>query len=61
MWIFDRRGNMIYYTDDLAKSWDGRVQGRTEICQIDTYVWKIKAADLTGNKHGLVGKVSLSK
>jgi gliding motility-associated-like protein len=61
MWIFDRWGNMIYYTDDLNKGWDGRVQGHSEISQIDTYVWKIKAVDLAAHRHDLVGKVSLIK
>jgi gliding motility-associated-like protein len=61
MWIFDRWGNMIYYTDDLNKGWNGKVQGHEEICQIDTYVWKIKAIDITGAKHNLIGKVSIVK
>jgi gliding motility-associated-like protein len=61
MWIFDRWGNMIFYTDDLAKPWDGTVQGSSEICQIDTYVWKIKATDILGGKHDLQGKVSIVK
>jgi hypothetical protein len=52
---------MIYYTDDLNKGWDGRVQGHSEISQIDTYVWKIKAVDLAAHRHDLVGKVSLIK
>lgn len=61
MWIFDRWGNLIYYTDDLAKGWNGKVQGHEDVCQIDTYVWKIKAIDVLGTKHNLVGKVSLIK
>jgi gliding motility-associated-like protein len=61
MWIFDRWGNMIYYTDDFYQGWNGKVQGHEEICQIDTYVWKIKAVDVLGGKHNLIGKVSLIK
>ena len=61
MWIYDRWGNMIYYTDDLNDGWDGRVQGHSEISQIDTYVWKINATDLSGTKHNLIGKVTLIK
>jgi gliding motility-associated-like protein len=61
MWIFDRWGNMIFYTDDLNKGWDGRVQGHSEIAQIDTYVWKIKAVDMSGTSHDMVGRVSLLK
>jgi gliding motility-associated-like protein len=59
MWIFDRWGNMIYYTTNLANGWDGTVQNRTNPCQQDVYVWKIKAVDLMGNKHNLIGHVSL--
>ncbi len=59
MWIFDRWGNMIYYTEDLASGWDGTVQGHTSLCQQDVYVWKIKAVDQLGNKHNLIGHVSL--
>ncbi len=61
MWIFDRCGNMIFYTDDLAKGWDGHVIAGNEVAQIDTYVWRVKAVDLLGTKHNLVGKVSLVK
>jgi gliding motility-associated-like protein len=61
MWIFDRWGNMIFYTDNFAKGWDGKVQGHEDICQIDTYVWKIKALDITGTKHNIIGKVSIIK
>ncbi len=59
MWIFDRWGNMIYYTDDLAKGWDGMVRGHTNLCQEDVYVWKIKAVDQLGNKHNRIGHVTL--
>ncbi len=59
MWIFDRWGNMIYYTDDITKGWNGAVQGHEDLCQQDTYVWKIKARDLMGGKHNIIGHVSL--
>jgi gliding motility-associated-like protein len=59
MWIFDRWGNMIYYTDDFAQGWDGMVQGHSNLCQQDVYVWKIKALDMLGNKHNLLGHVTL--
>ena len=61
LWIFDRWGNMIFYTDDLAEGWDGRVQGSSDICQVDTYVWRIKARDITGAQYNLIGHVNLIK
>ena len=61
MWIFDRWGNMIFYTDDLYKGWNGKANQGEEIAQIDTYVWKISVKDYLGNKHNYIGKVSLIK
>ncbi len=61
LWIFDRWGNMIFYTNDLDEGWDGRVQGMTEIVQQDTYVWKIVAKDLVGNQHNLIGHINVIK
>lgn len=61
MWIFDRWGNMIFYTNDINDGWDGHVQGASDIAQIDTFVWKIKAKDILGKKHDLIGHVNLIK
>ena len=57
MWVFDRWGNMIYYTDDLYKPWDGKING--EMCQIDVYVWKCNVTDVFDKKHKFIGHVSL--
>lgn len=57
MWVFDRWGNMIYYTDDINKPWDGTIQGRP--CQIDVYVWKAVVLDVFDKKHKYIGHVSL--
>ena len=59
LWIFDRWGNLIFTTTDMNLGWDGRVQGGSEICQIDTYVWKVVASDIAGNYHSLIGAVNL--
>jgi gliding motility-associated-like protein len=59
MWIFDRWGNLLFYTDDLQIGWDGKVQGQTIMCQVDTYVYKIVLIDDLGKKHSLIGHVSL--
>jgi len=62
MYIFDRWGNQVFFTDDLYKGWDGRFQSKGEdIVQEDVYVWKIEAKDIKGKKHQLAGIVSLLK
>lgn len=62
MWIFDRWGNLIYYTHDITKPWDGKVQGKSgEIVQEDVYVWKANVTDVFGRKHKFIGHVSVIK
>jgi gliding motility-associated-like protein len=61
MWIYDRWGQMIFYTDKWGQGWDGRANGGKDIAQIDVYEWLVKVADYSGKKHKYVGHVSLIK
>ena len=61
MWIFDRWGAMIYYTDDIKKGWDGRVQGKTAEGKQDVYTWKVKLRDVLGKNRQYIGHVTLLK
>jgi gliding motility-associated-like protein len=57
--IFDRWGNLVFETTDLHQGWDGRIKGQSDIAQMDTYVWKLKAVDVTGVEHDMIGHVNL--
>jgi gliding motility-associated-like protein len=59
LWIFDRWGNLIFTTRDINKGWDGKANGGSNVCEVDTYVWKISAIDNNGNSHALIGSVNL--
>ena len=59
MWIFDRWGVSIFYTDDIHKGWNGKVQGKDATVQQDVYIWKVKLKDVLGKKHDYVGHVTL--
>jgi gliding motility-associated-like protein len=62
LWIFDRWGMMIFYSNDLEKSWDGRIQGKGgDVVQEDVYVWKVHFHDLNGKIHEYKGTVSVIK
>lgn len=61
MWIFDRWGERIFYTDDINKGWDGRVQGKPAEGKQDVYIWKVKLKDVLGKKHDYIGHVTLLK
>ena len=59
MSIFDRWGNQIFETNDIARGWDGTLHGSK--CQEDVYVWKIEFEHAGENhaQHKMVGHLSL--
>jgi gliding motility-associated-like protein len=59
MWIYDRWGERVFYTDDIEKGWDGRVQGKSGEEKQDVYTWKVKLLDVLGKKHDYIGHVTL--
>ncbi|MES2513277.1 MAG: gliding motility-associated C-terminal domain-containing protein, partial [Bacteroidota bacterium] len=61
MWVFDRWGERVFYTDDIKKGWNGKVQGKSAEGKQEVYVWKVKIADVLGKKHEYVGHVTLIK
>jgi gliding motility-associated-like protein len=61
MWVFDRWGERVFYTDDIKKGWDGRVQGKSKEGKQDIYTWKVKLTDVLGKKHDYIGHVTLLK
>jgi gliding motility-associated-like protein len=61
MFIFDRWGEQIFYSDDINKHWDGKAKGGAEVAQQDVYVWKVNVKDIFGKTHNLIGHVTLLK
>ncbi len=62
LYIFDRWGNQVFYSEDIMKGWDGRFQAKgDDIVQEDVYVWKIELKNYKGEPKQLKGTVSLLK
>jgi gliding motility-associated-like protein len=59
MMIFDRWGNLIFYTDDLNKPWDGRANHGADMAQRDVYVYVVNLTDIKNKKHNYKGTVTL--
>ncbi len=55
--VFNRWGELIWRTEQLQGRWDGTYKGRES--PIDTYVWKVKATELSGRLHEAIGHVNL--
>jgi gliding motility-associated-like protein len=60
MYVFDRWGLLLFYTNDINAGWDGHYQGKgPNILQQDVYVWKIEASDFNNIPKNLHGTVTL--
>lgn len=57
MQIFNRWGEMIFESANIAIGWDGDYQGKP--AQQDTYIWKIKIVWVTGENFNDEGRVLL--
>lgn len=59
MRIFDRWGNMIYYSKDINEKWDGKVKDTATPAQEDVYVYKVELYDVGGELHRYSGVINL--
>jgi gliding motility-associated-like protein len=57
MTIFNRWGEIVFYTDDFSKGWDGIYKGTSATS--DAYAYMIEAVDYFGNKVNRKGTVTL--
>ncbi len=57
--IYSRLGQKVFQTQDLAKGWDGRINGNLQ--DNGTYVWMLKAEDIVGKIYQLKGTVTIVK
>jgi gliding motility-associated-like protein len=59
LWIFNRWGNKIYYSEDINQGWNGAFENIAAMCQQDTYIYVIEATDGKNVQHNYMGRVSL--
>ena len=57
MWIFNRFGECVFYTEEIDQGWDGFY--RDIPAPEGVYVWKIHYLDATGKYHDRFGTVTL--
>jgi len=57
LYIFNRWGEQIFYTNDLTVGWDGTYKGKES--PVETYIWKVNYKDATGSTGNLLGTVTL--
>lgn len=60
-YVFSRWGDLIYFTDDRNKPWDGKGNKGKSAVQQDVYIWSVTTIDLAGVEHQYLGRVTLVK
>lgn len=55
--VFNRWGELIFESNSIDRFWDGTYKGVAS--QIDTYVWRVEATELSGRFHSEFGHVNL--
>jgi len=58
MWIFNRWGEELFYTDDINKHWTGNFDGGDYYVKDEVYTYRIKAVGLRGNSIEKFGSVT---
>ena len=59
IWIYDRRGDLVFHSDDITQPWDGTHQGQP--CPQAAYVYRCRYCDETvpGGLRSVTGTVTL--
>jgi gliding motility-associated-like protein len=62
MSIYDRWGNLMFYSNDVNKHWNGLVKNESEPVLMDVYVYKINIKEgKYDRKHQYIGSVTIVK
>jgi gliding motility-associated-like protein len=60
--IYDRWGELIWYTEDSNEGWDGKMlKNPVDLVKTDVYVWQLIVRDFKGKQHDFTGHVTLLK
>ena len=57
MYIYDRWGQLVYYTKD--KLWDGKSSVTNQLVQQDVYVWKVMMRSYDDQLKSYIGHVTV--
>lgn len=59
MRIFNRWGELVYFSGSPNNTWDGTIRGNTKQVQEDTYIYQFDLLDIFGEEHHYTGRVSV--
>ena len=57
--VYDRWGELIWETNDMSASWDGKVRSNGKLVQVGTYTWLITLKSFEGVEYQKSGAVTV--
>jgi gliding motility-associated-like protein len=58
LWIYNRWGQLVFETDEIAEGWNGRYKDNKDV-QLGAYTWKIRYVDNLGEAKTQIGHVTI--
>jgi len=58
LWIYNRWGQLVFETDEIAEGWNGRYKDNKDV-QLGIYTWKIRYVDNLGEAKTQIGHVTI--
>jgi len=59
LFIFDRWGKKVFFSNDIEEGWNGKMENGGTDCQQDVYVYMIKVVNFKGEPKEYTGSVTL--
>ena len=59
--VYDRWGEIIWETNDIFETWDGKVKKHGKVAQNGMYTWRCVFLDFTGVEHEETGPITIIK
>ena len=59
--VYDRWGEVIWETNDIYETWDGKLKEHGKVAQNGMYTWRCVFLDFTGIEHEETGPVTIIK
>ncbi len=59
LWIYDRWGELVFFTNSINNTWDGQKIKGNAVCQDDVYAWRANVVDITYRQYTYRSRVTL--
>jgi gliding motility-associated-like protein len=59
LWIYDRWGELVFFTNSINNTWDGQKIKGNAVCQDDVYAWRANVVDISYRQYNFKGRVTL--